>query len=59
MICPKCHQTNTTLQWWHEESKDRWICYPCGMGRREEQNRIDQQWEKRYGSKITAQAPIS
>jgi len=49
MICPKCHQTNTTLQWWHEESKDRWVCYPCGMGRREEQNRIERKWMEDNG----------
>jgi len=46
--CPKCEQLNTTLHWWHDEPNNRWICYPCGMGRRKEQNRIEAQWKQQY-----------
>lgn len=46
--CPKCNQINTTLMWWEssEYIGKNWVCYPCGMRRREEQNRIEKKWLK-------------
>jgi len=49
-MCPQCDQWNTIDWWWRSESLNRWVCYSCGMGRREEQNVIDKKWEKQYGS---------
>ena len=44
--CPKCKQVNTTLSWWQISSTNQWVCLPCGMGRREEQNKIEIKYEK-------------
>ena len=56
MICPKCNQTNTTLMWWQDEKNNRWVCYPCGMNRRAEQNRIEAKWREDNATTFTAQA---
>ena len=58
-VCPQCRETNTTLMWWEQEDPHRWVCYPCGMGRREEQTRIEQRWKRENATTPTAQAPIS
>jgi Zn ribbon nucleic-acid-binding protein len=52
MICPQCNQPNTTLQWWLDENHDRWVCLPCGMGRREEQNLIEAKWYQDHPNHI-------
>ena len=44
-VCPKCLLPNTTLMWW-ENRKLGWVCLACGMGRREEQTRMEQKWLK-------------
>jgi len=45
-LCPSCCRINTVMMWWHDEKNHRWICYPCGMGRREEQDRIERKWKR-------------
>jgi len=44
--CPQCQQWNDINWWWHSQRMDRWVCYPCGMGRRKEQTRIDRPRKK-------------
>lgn len=52
--CPKCKQPNTTYCWWEDEKNKRWVCYPCGMNRRDEQNHIEKKWKQ---DNIYATAP--
>ena len=42
-ICPKCNLKNNTNWWW--EVASGWVCYPCGMGRRDEQLKIDAKYQ--------------
>lgn len=46
-ICPKCKLHNGTYFWW-QESNNRWVCYACGMGRRNEQIKLDAQYQKQF-----------
>lgn len=45
-ICPKCNLFNSTYCWWQESTTDKWVCYPCGMGRRNEQIKLDTKYQK-------------
>ena len=45
-MCPKCKQSNTTLMWWQISKTNQWVCLPCGMDRREEQNKIEIKYKK-------------
>ena len=47
--CTRCKQSNTTYCWW--ESLGSWVCLPCGMGRRNEQNKIELKYIKDHKCK--------
>lgn len=49
-VCHKCSKWNHIDWWWQDEASGRWVCYSCGMGRREEQDKIEAKWEKEYGT---------
>lgn len=49
-ICTQCNRWNDINWWWHSETLDRWVCYPCGMGRRKEQDRIDARYKEENGN---------
>jgi len=42
--------------WWQDERNNRWVCYGCGMGRREEQDKIEKKWREDNATTFTAQA---
>lgn len=47
MICKLCNLENNTNWWWEgKKNQPAWVCYPCGMDRRQEQLKIDKQWKR-------------
>jgi len=54
-LCPSCSVPNTTLQW-HETHKG-FVCLPCAVNRREEQRRIESQWQRKHTASLTVTQP--
>ena len=43
-ICPECCLSNDTLMWW-EKSTGVWVCYGCGMDRKQEELQMQNKWK--------------